>query len=546
MPTNVPLPTFGPLGFTLPTEAQVLAGVQADYNVAFGGNLNFTTSDGSGTNPTPQGQLTASTAAIVGEANATFGFISQQFDPSYAVGRYQDALCRIYFLERNGSLPTAVQAVCSGLSGTVIPTGAIATALDGNLYTCTGGGTIPVGGSITLPFACNADGPIACPANTLTTIFQAIPGWDSITNPTDGVLGRNTESRYQLEARRQATVAGNALNTNASLRGALLKVANVLDAYVVDNPTNSPATIGGVSIPANTLYVAVVGGLSADIATAIWTKKPPGIPLYAGNNSVVVQDTRSGYSPPFPSYTITWQTPVDLETFWAVNLVSNSGIPANAATLVQNALVSAFAGGDGGSIAGMGSLILAARYIPAVQALGPWAQVRTLQVGSANSSAAAFLANIIGTTMTVVSVASGTIAAAQYVTDLTGLVLAGTTIASGASLSWVVSATQNVGANFTGTGSGANLTASAVTGTIAVGQTIHGTGVPANTTISSQTSGTPGGAGVYVTNNATTSSANALTANETMYGVLAGSSSVQANINQEPIINSANIAVTAT
>jgi Concanavalin A-like lectin/glucanases superfamily len=71
-------------------------------------------------------------------------------------------------------------------------------------------------------------------------------------------------------------------------------------------------------------------------------------------------------------------------------------------------------------------------------------------------------------------------------------------------------------ATFTGTASGTNLTASAVTGTIAFtfinGNTlITGNGVPINTFITSQTSGTPGGAGVYVTSNPTTASGSALT-----------------------------------
>jgi hypothetical protein len=66
-------------------------------------------------------------------------------------------------------------------------------------------------------------------------------------------------------------------------------------------------------------------------------------------------------------------------------------------------------------------------------------------------------------------------------------------------------------ASFTGTGSGTNLTVSSVTGIIFAGDTVTGTGVPAGTTIVSQTSGTAGGAGVYVTSAATTSSGASLT-----------------------------------
>jgi phage tail sheath gpL-like len=64
----------------------------------------------------------------------------------------------------------------------------------------------------------------------------------------------------------------------------------------------------------------------------------------------------------------------------------------------------------------------------------------------------------------------------------------------------------------TGTSSGTtNLTISASTGTISMGAAVTGVGVPANTTIVSQTSGTPGGNGVYVTNNVTTLAGVALT-----------------------------------
>lgn len=70
------------------------------------------------------------------------------------------------------------------------------------------------------------------------------------------------------------------------------------------------------------------------------------------------------------------------------------------------------------------------------------------------------------------------------------------------------SVTASMGATFTASGSGTNLTVSAVTGRITAGETLGTTaGITAGTTIVSQTSGTPGGAGVYVTSAATTISA---------------------------------------
>lgn len=84
--------------------------------------------------------------------------------------------------------------------------------------------------------------------------------------------------------------------------------------------------------------------------------------------------------------------------------------------------------------------------------------------------------------------------------------------------------TASAGAAFTGTGSGTNLTTSSVVGVLHAGAAITGTGVPAGTYIVSQTSGATGGAGVYVTNHATTSAGDALVATSNTLDVTAVSS----------------------
>ena len=86
----------------------------------------------------------------------------------------------------------------------------------------------------------------------------------------------------------------------------------------------------------------------------------------------------------------------------------------------------------------------------------------------------------------------------------------------------VILALLDQSATFTGTGSGTNLTTSAVAGYIVPGSTISGTGVPGGTTIVSQTSGTVGGAGVYVTSAATTSSGATITSGSYTYTVVGG------------------------
>lgn len=536
--TNVPKVTFGPNGFIAPSQQAVLDGVQADQNEAFGGNLNPSLS-------TPQGQVASSTTAIIGQANDTFLYQSTQTDPAYAEGRWQDAIARIYFIERNPAEPTVVQAKCTGGAGVVIPVGALAKSADGNIYTCTEAGVIAGTGFITLPFACNIPGPITCPAGSLNQIYQAINGWDSVTNEADGVIGNNVESRADFEARRAASVALNSRGSLPSVLGAVLDISGVLDAYVTENVVASPVVIGGATVAGKSIYVSVVGGDLDEVAKAIWSKKAPGCG-YNGNTTRTVYDDNSGYTAPYPSYQVTFEVPPGLPIMFAVNILNSALVPSDAVLLIQNAIIAAFAGADGGPRARIGSTILATRFITPIAALG-WAQIISLQIGSRNTSAARFSGTIAGTTLTVGAVITGTIAIGQTISDTAGVILPGTIITAGAGTSWTISKTQTVaGASFTGTASGANLTASAVTGTIDIGDIIAGTGVPAGTTIVSQTSGTPGGAGVYVTSVATTASAAALTSKADIGGALANQNSVSVNINQVPTISADNIAVTIT
>lgn len=441
--TSVPGPTFGPVGFIPPSGPAVLAGVEADINAAFGNTLDFSLT-------TPQGQLAASEAAVVSNVYDLFAYYTQQTDPAYATGRMQDAIARLYFLERLPSEPTVLQVSCAGLSGVSLPVGALIQDTGGNTYSCTGSGTIPISGSITLSFANTVPGPIAVP--DIVSIYQAIPGWDSAA-VVSGVVGQDVEGRAAFEQRRIDSVAGNSFGAIGSIIGAVAEVSGVLDYYGYDNDTGSPVVVGGVSIGARTIYICVAGGLDSDVAQAILSKKPPGCG-YTGNTTVVAYDSNPLYSTPIP-YSVSFERPVGLSILFAVTLVNNPMIPADAATQIQTALLDAFAGGDGKARARIGSTLLATRYVAPIEALGSWAQIASIYVGSDNSTSASVTGSISGTTLTVTAVASGTIAVGQTVSGSAGGtgVLPGTRISSfitgaggtgtyGISISQIVSSTS--------------------------------------------------------------------------------------------------------
>lgn len=443
--TSVPPVEFTDRGFVAPTEVDILDGVRADMNAAFGGDLNPD-------QRTPQGQLSTSTAAIVGDKDDEFCLMTNLMDPAYTYGRFQDGIARIYFLTRTPAEPTAVIATCTGLAGTLIPQGTLAKATDGNLYRCTSDGVIGSGGSSDLSFACTVTGPIACPAHTLTGIYQAIPGWDTIDNAASGTLGNDVESRAEFEDRRAASVAINARGILGSIQGAVLAVNNVLDAYTTENDTGSPVVKGGVTLDPHSLYVAVAGGTDDDVAHAIWTKKAPGC-AYNGNTTITVYDTDPSYPPPGVPYSVTFERPASLPIYFTVQMKNNAGVPANALSLVTDAIMAAFAGVDGGQRAKIGFPIFASRYYSPVALLGSWAQILSIHVSSGNGIASLFTADIAGTTLTVSAVGSGA---------------------------------------------------------IGLGQPIYGTGVQPRTIVLSQSGGTPGGIGTYVVNTSQTVASGAM------------------------------------
>jgi hypothetical protein len=62
-------------------------------------------------------------------------------------------------------------------------------------------------------------------------------------------------------------------------------------------------------------------------------------------------------------------------------MANNSSVPSDAITQIQNAIVAAFAGQNGGIRARMGSQILASRFYAPIINLGAWASPIEIQLG---------------------------------------------------------------------------------------------------------------------------------------------------------------------
>ena len=379
--TNVPSASLTDAGFQAPSLADILAGTISDLQAAFSGRLSFYDANGNLETSRPQSQLAISEAAILDDVNSAFLELMAGVDPKTSSGVMQDAIGRIYFMERRSGTPTVVTGLCRGAQGTVIPAGIIVQDTSGQTYTAMSSGTIGADGTVSIEFANTQNGPIPCPPGTLTQLYQIISGWDSVTNPVAGAVGQNVENRTDFEARRQASVAANSIGQNASLMGALLELPGVTDAYVTDNPTSQSITIGSATLEPHSLYCVVEGGSPEDIGQAILTHTSPGCST-VGSQSVTVQDSNAAYHGNGPSYTFHYDQTQTVPLGVSIVLSKTAGAPLDAVSQARQAIISALSSGS--LRARMGGTIYAYRLASAVNALGDWAEVigLTLSAGS--------------------------------------------------------------------------------------------------------------------------------------------------------------------
>ncbi|WP_050747576.1 hypothetical protein [Sodalis glossinidius] len=140
--TAVPAVTFSKTGLLVPDEVDILNGRLSDFSTALGGAMSTSLT-------TPQGQL-ASWPAVrqrLSPPETTSCWRWLTINPDFASGRFQDAIGRLYFIDRLGATGTTVTAICTGLAGTQLPVGSVAQDTRGYQYVAVNAATLPASGS---------------------------------------------------------------------------------------------------------------------------------------------------------------------------------------------------------------------------------------------------------------------------------------------------------------------------------------------------------------------------------------------------------------
>lgn len=379
--TNIPSVTITETGISVPPTQDILSGALQDINAAFGGNLNVSSVS------TPQYVLSAERAQAIALAYASLAFTLSQFDPDTAIGRFQDALARIYFITRKSGTPTIVSATCTGIPGNTLPARSLARDTSGNVYESLSDASFGSNGQATVQFANQVSGAIPCAAGSLVYIQVAVPGWDAITNEIPGVTGTDVEGRDAFELRRQESVALNSIGTVPAIRAAVLGIDDVTDCFVYDNPSDETIQYGATNyeLAPHSVYVGVVGGDDDTIAQTIWTKKDIGCGMN-GNTNVTVYDD-SALVAPYPEYKITFNRPTPTEIFFAVTIQQNTQLPSDVISSIQNAIIAAFSGQvDGFARPRIGGAIYASAYYGIVSAVSSQINIISIQIGTSEAN----------------------------------------------------------------------------------------------------------------------------------------------------------------
>lgn len=178
-------------------------------------------------------------------------------------------------------------------------------------------------------------GEIRAPSNSVTSVITAVGGITFVTNTEALGTGREreTDEEFRLRASQSLSLSGSA--TIPALTAALLNIAEVSSAVVVENVT---AVTDAGGRPSKSFEAIVTAPDTTDnnlsIGQVIWNDKPAGIETF-GNSSVTITDSLGiertiNYSRPAGQFIATRVT---------YTLYNEELFPAGGNALIQNAVV---------------------------------------------------------------------------------------------------------------------------------------------------------------------------------------------------------------
>jgi len=288
----------------------------------FGSSINL--------NPeSPEGQINGIFAEVYDLLWQLSEIAYNAFDPNKARGIILDNLMAISGISRIQATASNVELALTGDNGTVIPQGSIVRNSDGTEFITIQDAVIELGIATAVALSVEL-GEISAPADTLITIVTPVAGWTSVNNPLDAVEGRELEKDEEARIRRKESVAFPSQAKVDAIYSAIANLDGVTSVTVLENFTD---VIDGNGLLPHSTHAIVAGGLSSEIAEAIFNNKSAGI----NTNGAITENVNDiqGYS-----HEIKFTRPTETPIYIIVNLTTIAGVfPITGADDIANALV---------------------------------------------------------------------------------------------------------------------------------------------------------------------------------------------------------------
>jgi hypothetical protein len=279
------------------------------------------------------GHLIVVISTIIGELNEILQDVYDEKSVSNSTGTHLENLLELIGLTRQAAAYSTVTLTLTASGATTVPAGTrYATASEiifatDSAVVFTGAGTDDVTATCTVVGANNAA------IGEVNVIKDTVYNITSVTNAAVAIPGRVRETDAQLKARHTVAVSTSGDHDAASVYEAVTAVTGVSAAFVYDNDT--PSSYQG--IPANSLYVSVIGGSDDDIAEAIATSKTASVTTSGSQSVSVYNETTS------QSKTIYFDRAEEVDVYITIEGTYINGVfPDNGETLIADELITYF------------------------------------------------------------------------------------------------------------------------------------------------------------------------------------------------------------
>lgn len=266
-------------GITAPAFDEVLEYFQGKAREIFGSDIVIT--------PDSQdGQMVAIVAQALADVNAQAVVIYSAFNPSTAKGVALDTAVKTNGLTRHTATHSTADLRLVGQAGTTIRNG-VAIDTNGNRWLLPETVVIPVAGEITVTATAESAGDIVATAGAINRIGTATLGWQTVTNPSDAVVGSAQETDDELRTRQSKSTSLPSMSLWEGIIAAVLDLPGVRRLSGICNNDDTPTSEG---VPGHTIALIVDGGEVDEIAETIYLKGCEGTGTFGSVSHTLLDD----------------------------------------------------------------------------------------------------------------------------------------------------------------------------------------------------------------------------------------------------------------